>query len=59
MPEVVYVGPSKSGVEIAETGQFAERGKPVEVSADLAKRLLQQPDNWEAAKPSSTRKADD
>lgn len=57
MTQVIYVGPSKGGVEIAETGQFAAPGEPIEVSTELAKRLLEQ-DIWEKPKSSSA-KADD
>lgn len=42
-----YVGPFPS-VEIAATGQVAERGKTIEVDDTLAKTLLKQ-DVWEKA----------
>lgn len=44
---VVYVGPASEGVIIAETGQHAEHGKPIEVSATLGRSLLEQ-DIWQA-----------
>lgn len=37
---------------IDATGVVAEPGVPVEVPDDLGKSLLEQPDNWAAAKPS-------
>jgi hypothetical protein len=66
MPKhVVYVGPFADGVEIADTGQWAHPGEPVEVPDDVAGRppkgspddegydagqgLLAQPANWAKA----------
>jgi hypothetical protein len=43
-----YVGPHDE-VELAATGQVVKHGEQIEVDADLAKALDQQPDNW--AKP--------
>lgn len=48
--QIVYVGPSADGVEIAETGQHAPQGEPVEVETGLAERLLEQ-EIW--ARPNS------
>lgn len=53
---IVYVGPSYEGVEIAETGQLALPGKPIEVEdSELAERLLEQ-DIW--ARPNTNAAAD-
>jgi hypothetical protein len=65
MPNVVYIGPFAEGVEIAETGQWANPGEPVEVPTEVAGRapkgkpededydsgegLLAQPANWAKA----------
>lgn len=46
MRTVTYIGPLEGGVEIADTGQLAEPGEPVEVSNELADSLLQQVDVW-------------
>jgi hypothetical protein len=40
--EIRYIGPSTTGVDIAETGQHAPRLKPIEVESHLAKALLDQ-----------------
>lgn len=45
---IVYVGPG-SGRIIAATGQHAEAGVPVDVDADVAAGLLEQPDAWQPA----------
>lgn len=42
-----YVGPYDV-VEIAATGQVCDRGGTVDVDDELAERLLEQPDNWQA-----------
>lgn len=36
--KVVYAGQSVQGVELADTGQFAHLGRPLEVDEDLAGR---------------------
>lgn len=46
--KVVYVGPSTTGVVIAETGQQADVGTPIEVSDKLGASLLEQ-DIWQSA----------
>lgn len=45
---VIYVGPQRPGVTIVQTGTFAPFGVPVQVPAELAGRLLDQP-VWAAA----------
>lgn len=45
MVQRVYVGPHDE-VELIDTGDFVRRGESVEVDADLAARLDEQPDNW-------------
>ncbi len=45
MPQRVYVGPHDE-VEIAATGQVVARGTAVEVDAELAALLDEQPTNW-------------
>lgn len=54
MPQRVYVGPHVA-VEIGSTGQVVKNGEAVEVDAELAKSLDEQPSNW--AKP-TTKKED-
>lgn len=51
---IVYVGPSSTGVDIAETGQHAEPGTPIDVDDVLGASLLEQ-DIWqpEDARPVS------
>lgn len=56
METVEYIGPMRPGVTIrqgngGDTIAEAEFGKPVDVPADVAKGLLQQPDNWRKPKP--------
>jgi hypothetical protein len=51
MPHRVYVGVHDE-VELAATGQVVKHGEQIEVDADLAKALDEQPDNW--AKPQTT-----
>lgn len=51
---IVYGGPSLA-VEIAETGEVAERGTPLDVETSVADRLLQQ-GNWTEAKPAESTK---
>lgn len=53
MKSIVYGGPIDA-VEIAATGQVAERGVPVEVRDDIADNLIEQ--GWKlAAKPKTER----
>lgn len=50
---VTYVGPFDE-VTVPAAGVTCRNGEPVEVDADLAAGLLEQPDNWQpaqAAKP--------
>lgn len=58
--KVVYVGPSTTGVVIAETGQQADVGTPIEVSDKLGASLLEQ-DIWQPAdaKPKPAAKEED
>ncbi len=58
--KVVYVGPSSTGVVIAETGQQADPGSPIEVSDKLGVSLLEQ-DIWQSAdaKPKPAAKEED
>lgn len=55
---IAYVGPFDA-VEIAETAQVVERGGTVEVTEDLALRLLDQPSNWSRPKPAKNTKGND
>lgn len=53
---VEYIGGSRPGVEIrqgnrGDTIAFANFGEPIDVPADVAKGLLEQPDNWRVPKP--------
>lgn len=48
MPRIKYVGPH-DGVEVPSLGLTFTRGEPVEVDADAAKSLLDQPDNYKSA----------
>lgn len=52
---VRYIGPFDE-VEVPAIGQVVKRLKPIEVDGDLAKAMLDQPDNWERPKPSKTEK---
>ena len=51
---VNYVGPCRDGVEIGATGQVVAPGETVDVPDDLGAALLEQPDNWQPAKPAKT-----
>lgn len=43
--QVEYVGPLGS-VRVPSVDGVAEAGKPINVSAEVAAGLLEQPDNW-------------
>lgn len=51
---VRYVGPHKT-VEIAATGQTCERGKTVDVPADIGRELVKQA-SWKKATPPKKKK---
>jgi len=59
--KVRYIGPHVDGVEVVTAGfagQDAPRvkvahGEAFETTKEHAELLLQQPDNWEAAKPAA------
>lgn len=53
------VNQRSKALTIAATGQTVEPGESVEVDDDLAAGLLEQPDNWSAAKPSRKTSGDD
>lgn len=53
MQHRVYVGPHAE-VELVEAGVLVRRGESVEVDADLAALLDEQPTNW--AKPAAAKK---
>lgn len=57
MQHVVYVGPHEE-VEVPEADAVVKHGDPVEVSDELAARLLDQPSNWQPASLHGVRKAD-
>jgi hypothetical protein len=52
---ITYIGPLRSpgddrgDVEIADSGQWARAGEPIEVETDLAEQLLEQEGNWAEA----------
>jgi hypothetical protein len=47
-----YHGPMTEGVVVPDIGdQVIEPGKSIEVPDDIAKNLLDQPDNWSSAEP--------
>lgn len=52
---ITYIGPLRSpgddrgDVEIADSGQWARAGEPIEVETDLAEHLLEQEGNWARA----------
>lgn len=53
---VEYIGSARPGVVIrqgngGDTVVIANFGEPVDVPADIAKGLLDQPDNWRTPKP--------
>ena len=54
MPTIRYRGPH-DGVDL-EDGQTVARGRTVVVSTDLARRLLEQTDNFAAVAPPRKRK---
>ena len=57
--EIRYVGPHDE-VGIAATGQIVARDGTVHVDDDeLAAALLEQPDNWQPAKPQAVKPAAD
>jgi hypothetical protein len=52
-----YVGPHDE-VELAATGQVVKHGEQIEVDADLAKALDEQPDNWAKPQTKAAKEAD-
>lgn len=44
--QIQYVGPFEDGVFVDGLGDVP-KGEPVDCPADLAKGLLEQPDNWQ------------
>lgn len=50
MPHRIYIGPHDE-VELPAADAIVRRGESVEVDADLAEQLDEQPDNW--AKPNT------
>lgn len=59
--KITYIGPLRSphdergDVEIADSGQWARAGEPVEVESELAEQLLEQETNWARAKTKAAR----
>jgi hypothetical protein len=53
MPELKYVGPHDA-VEVRDVGATVARGESCDFPADLAKSLLEQPDNWQPVKAKKT-----
>lgn len=49
MPTLTYVGPHDE-VDVPDAGATCTRGGAIEVSEELAQRLLEQPSNWQPAK---------
>ena len=58
MVEVEYVGPFDE-VTVPSIGATVKAGGSVKVSAEVAAGLLEQPDNWVAAKAAKDEKAAD
>lgn len=56
--KIVYVGPSAEGVKVADTGQVARPGEPIDVPDELAERLLEQ-DIWQPAPDADDQATDD
>lgn len=52
-----YTGPFDE-VELAATGQVVKRGESVEVDADLAALLDEQPSNWSKTNTKAAKEAD-
>lgn len=48
---IVYVGQSRTPVEIIEAGITAQPGVPVDVPVAIARRLLEQADVWRKPTP--------
>lgn len=55
--KVIYTGPIDA-VYVPEADVVAPRGEPVEILADIAKRLLEQKPWKKAPKPKTKQKAD-
>lgn len=55
--QIVYVGPH-DGVEVLEIWDppVVTPNTPIDVPEDVANRLLQQPDNWQAVKTPAPKK---
>lgn len=59
--KLTYRGPFRDGVVISVPGVpelHASPGEVVEVPDDLGRSLLEQPDNWAAAKGAAAKKED-
>jgi hypothetical protein len=52
---ITYIGSSRA-VDIIHTSLTAVNGEPIDVPDDIAKSLLEQTDNWTAAKPDAPKK---
>lgn len=61
--KITYIGPLRSphdergDVEVADTGQWARAGEPIEVETDLAEQLLEQESNWARANTKAAKEA--
>ena len=55
MPALKYIGPHDA-VELRDVGVTVARGESFDCPAELAKSLLEQPDNWQAVKAAKTEK---
>lgn len=62
--KITYIGPLRSphdergDIEIADSGQWARAGEPIEVETDLAEQLLEQEGNWVEADSGVAKVAD-
>ncbi len=57
MIDVTYVGPfDEVEFEQGAVWRLAKKGEPVSVPDAVAESLLEQPDNWQRAKKSPTKK---
>lgn len=61
--KITYIGPLRSGpdalgdVEIADSGQWAKAGEPIDVESSLAEQLLEQEGNWARANTKAAKTA--
>ena len=53
--QLKYIGPHDA-VELRDVGVTVVRGESFDCPAELAKSLLEQPDNWQAVKSAKTEK---